>query len=100
MEDRSPIHMTQVSNDEGQSHNIHKPQWSANSPSLNPIKNVWFKIKYMVTHLFNPMKMEELKANVNAAWEEIPFKYLDNVLVSLPHRMQAVFNVNGVPVQW
>ncbi|MBW0525483.1 hypothetical protein O181_065198 [Austropuccinia psidii MF-1] len=44
--------------------------------------------------------MEELKAAVNAAWEEIPFEHLDNVLVSMPHRMQAVVNARGAPVRW
>ncbi|MBW0580385.1 hypothetical protein O181_120100 [Austropuccinia psidii MF-1] len=100
MEDGAPIHMAQVSNDWQQSNNSHKLQWPANSPSLNPIENVLFKMKYMVTNLFNPKTMDELKAAVNAAWEEIPFEHLDNVLLSLPHQMQAVVNANGVPVQW
>ncbi|MBW0592224.1 hypothetical protein O181_131939 [Austropuccinia psidii MF-1] len=100
MEDGSPIHMAQVSNDWKTSNNIHKRQWPENSPDLNPIENVWFKMKYMVTNLFNPKTMDKLKAAVNAAWEEIQFEHLDNVLVSLPHWMQALVNANGAPVQW
>ncbi|MBW0576833.1 hypothetical protein O181_116548 [Austropuccinia psidii MF-1] len=95
MEDGAPIHTAQVSNDWRQSNNIHKLQWPANSPDLNPIKNVWFKMKYMVTNLFNPKTMEELKAAVNAAWEEISFEHLDNVLVSVPHQMQEEHQCNG-----
>ncbi|MBW0562467.1 hypothetical protein O181_102182 [Austropuccinia psidii MF-1] len=94
MEDGAPIHMAQLRNDWRQSHNIQKLQWPANSPNLNPIENVWFKMKYMVTNLFNPKTMEELKPAVNAAWEEIPFEHLDNVLVSMPHQMQEEHQCN------
>ncbi|MBW0511044.1 hypothetical protein O181_050759 [Austropuccinia psidii MF-1] len=97
-EDGAPIHTAQLSNDWPQSNNIHKLQWPASSPDLNPIENVWFKMKYMVTNLFNPKTMEELKAAVNAAWEEIPFDHLYNVLVSMPHWMQAVVNARAAPV--
>ncbi|MBW0488240.1 hypothetical protein O181_027955 [Austropuccinia psidii MF-1] len=98
MEDGTPIHTAQVSNDWRQFNNIHKLQWPANSPDLNPIENLWFKMRYMVTNLFNPKTMEELKAAVNAAWGGIPFEHLYNILVSMPHRMQAVVNARGAPV--
>ncbi|MBW0462865.1 hypothetical protein O181_002580 [Austropuccinia psidii MF-1] len=100
MEDRAPINTTQVSNNWKQSKNIHKLQWPENSPNLNPIENVWFKMKHMVSNLSNPNTMEELKEAVNSSWEEIPFENLDNVLVSLPHQMKNVVNANVAPVQW
>ncbi|MBW0532087.1 hypothetical protein O181_071802 [Austropuccinia psidii MF-1] len=54
----------------------------------------------MVTNLLNTKTTEGLKAAVNAAWEDIPFANLDNVLVSMPHWMRAVVNARGAPVQW
>ncbi|MBW0460408.1 hypothetical protein O181_000123 [Austropuccinia psidii MF-1] len=98
MEDRASIHTAQVRNDWQKLNNNHKFQWPENSPDLNLIENVWSKMKFMVTNLFNQKTMEELKAAVNAAWEKIPFENLDNVLVSLPHWIQAVVNVSGAPV--
>ncbi|MBW0491782.1 hypothetical protein O181_031497 [Austropuccinia psidii MF-1] len=58
MEDGALIH-TAITNQEWcDQHQIHKLDWPHSLPELNPIKNLWFKMKHIVTHLFNPKTMD------------------------------------------
>ncbi|MBW0547836.1 hypothetical protein O181_087551 [Austropuccinia psidii MF-1] len=100
MEDGAPIHTDMASQQWCDEHQICKLIWPPNSPDLNTIENLWFKMKYIVTHLFNPKTMDELTAAVNAAWESLPFDHLDSLLLPLPARMQMVVDQNGAPTQW
>ncbi|MBW0587421.1 hypothetical protein O181_127136 [Austropuccinia psidii MF-1] len=100
MEDGAPIHTAMASQQWREEHQIRKLIWPPNSPDLNPIENLWFKMKYVVTHLFNPKTMDELTVAVNAAWESLPFDHLDSLLLSLPARMQMVVDQNGAPTRW
>ncbi|MBW0553460.1 hypothetical protein O181_093175 [Austropuccinia psidii MF-1] len=58
MEDGAPIHTAMVSQKWHDEHQIHKLSWPPNSPDINPIEKLWFKMKHIVTHLFNPEKMD------------------------------------------
>ncbi|MBW0550246.1 hypothetical protein O181_089961 [Austropuccinia psidii MF-1] len=100
MEDGAPIHTAMASQQWCEEHQICKLIWPPNSPDLNPIENLWFKMKYVFTQLFNPKSMDELTAAFNAAWESLPFDHLDSLLLSLPARMQMVVDQNGAPTRW
>ncbi|MBW0489182.1 hypothetical protein O181_028897 [Austropuccinia psidii MF-1] len=100
MEDGAPIHTAMVSQQWHDEHQIHKLNWPPNSPDLNPIENLWFKMKHIITHLFNPKTMDKLTAAVHAVWEDMPFDHLEALLQSLPRRMQMVVDQNGAPTRW
>ncbi|MBW0585254.1 hypothetical protein O181_124969 [Austropuccinia psidii MF-1] len=53
IEDGSPIHTAIASQEWCDHHQICKFNLPPNSPELNPIKNLWFKMKNIVTPLFN-----------------------------------------------
>ncbi|MBW0506520.1 hypothetical protein O181_046235 [Austropuccinia psidii MF-1] len=95
IEDGAPIHTAMASQQWHDEHQICKLIWTPNSPDLNPIENLWFKIKYVITHLFNSKTMDELTAAVNASWESLPFDHLDSLLLSLPARMKMVLLPNA-----
>ncbi|MBW0555192.1 hypothetical protein O181_094907 [Austropuccinia psidii MF-1] len=99
MEDGAPIHTAMASQQWCEEHQIRKLIWPPNSPDLNQIENLRFKMKYIVTHLFNPKKMDKLTAAVNAAWDSLPFDHLDSLLLLLPARMQMEVDQNGAPTQ-
>ncbi|MBW0463510.1 hypothetical protein O181_003225 [Austropuccinia psidii MF-1] len=100
MEDGAPIHTAQVSEAWRQQHGIRKLRWPANSPDLNPIENIWFKMKYSVIHFFQPRTMEELVAAIHAVWATIPIEFLDRLVTSMPERIQSVIAKNGAPTRW
>ncbi|MBW0568455.1 hypothetical protein O181_108170 [Austropuccinia psidii MF-1] len=100
MKDGAPIHSAQISTEWRANNNIQKLVWPANSPYLNPIENLWFKMKYTVTTLYNPRTMDELQEAISMAWDSMPVSHLDALLASMPHRMQAVIHNNGAPVRW
>ncbi|MBW0502232.1 hypothetical protein O181_041947 [Austropuccinia psidii MF-1] len=97
MEDGAPIHSAQVSEAWLQPHGIRKLKWTANSPDLNPIKNIWFKMKYSVIDFFQPKTIEELVATIHAVWATIPIEFLDILVNYIPERIQSVIAKNGAP---
>ncbi|MBW0594243.1 hypothetical protein O181_133958 [Austropuccinia psidii MF-1] len=100
MEEGAPIHTAIASQQWREENQIHKLVWPAYSPDLNPIENLWFKMKYVVMNLFNPKTMDELTFAVNAVWETLPFDHVEALLLSLPARMQMVVDQNGAPTRW
>ncbi|MBW0496280.1 hypothetical protein O181_035995 [Austropuccinia psidii MF-1] len=100
MEDGAPIHTAIASQELGDQHQICKLNWPANSPDLDPIKNLWFNIQNIVTHLFNPKKMDKITVDINAVWDYLPFDNLESLLQTLPRRMKMVIGQIGAPTCW
>ncbi|MBW0485894.1 hypothetical protein O181_025609 [Austropuccinia psidii MF-1] len=67
MEDGAPIHTSLASQPWHQDHQIQKFSWPPNSPDLNPIENLWYKMKFVITNLFNPKTMDELSKAIHIA---------------------------------
>ncbi|MBW0560301.1 hypothetical protein O181_100016 [Austropuccinia psidii MF-1] len=55
MEGNAPIHT-----DWQDWHEIQKLDWTAHSPDLNPIKNVWKTMKSQISKLYQPQTVDEL----------------------------------------
>ncbi|MBW0548773.1 hypothetical protein O181_088488 [Austropuccinia psidii MF-1] len=100
MEDGGPMHTAISSQEWRDQHQIRKLNWPPNSPDPNPIKNLWFKMKHIVTCLFNPKTMDKLTPAINAVWDDLPFDHLESLLQYLPRRMQMVIDQNGAPTCW
>ncbi|MBW0582730.1 hypothetical protein O181_122445 [Austropuccinia psidii MF-1] len=94
MEDGAPIHTALASQQWRQDHHIQIFAWPPNSSDLNPIENLWFKMKFVVTNLFNPKTMDELSKAIHIIWDTMPFDHLEALLVSMPARMRIVLDKN------
>ncbi|MBW0474816.1 hypothetical protein O181_014531 [Austropuccinia psidii MF-1] len=88
MEDGTPIHTSLASQQWCQDHQIQTFAWPPSSPDLNPIENLWYKMKFVVTNLFNPKTMEDSSEAIHIVWDTMPFNHLAELLVSMPARMQ------------
>jgi hypothetical protein len=70
--------------------------WLAQSLDLNPIKHLWDELERRVRGRNILSKDEnELFSFLVEEWEKIPLNVLENLVDSMPSRVQAVCNRNG-----
>ena len=77
MYDNAPYHKTQKVSDLLQEHNIPVMIWPANSPNLNPIKNLWQDLKHQFylmwkdlcsSSLASQSSVEQYKVMIEKCW--------------------------------
>ena len=70
--------------------------WPANSPDLNPIEHLWDHLKRKLNEYPEPPKgILELWERVQAEWEAIPKEVVQNLICSMPDRIEAVIKSKG-----
>jgi transposase len=53
MEDGAPVHGCKVAKEWRENHGVSKIKWPANSPDMNPIENVWRRMKKSISKNHN-----------------------------------------------
>jgi hypothetical protein len=67
-----------------------------NSPDPSPIEPVWHELKDIICHHPHPpTTVEELKAAVHTAWEELDLADIDKHILHMPDRVTAIFQARG-----
>ena len=79
--------------------------WPPNSPDLNLIENVWMLLKRRLRKRFSrieqkPHSEAELFQAAQEEWAEIPQDVIDNLIDSMPERLQAVLDADGGHTKW
>ena len=69
--------------------------WPGNSPDLNPIENLWAILKSRVDEMEMCTNIEMLEKTVKLAWSEISPEILDNLISSMPKRIQKCLELSG-----
>lgn len=76
-------------------------KWPAQSPDLNPIENLW---SYMTYDIYKDAKQYDLKSSLKErvleSWNRIPVDYLETLISSMPHRLEAVIRAHGGPIDY
>lgn len=70
--------------------------WTSRSPDLNPMENLWAIVSEQVYHNGKIYyHAADLKVAVTAAWNAVPVSTLNNLILRMPRRMQAVIAAKG-----
>lgn len=99
IEDNSPVHTALVVRNwyEAQLPRIVRLNHPPRSPDLNPIENVWSKMvsKWRADRAIN--NVDRLRLKVNNIWGELRNQpqYFDNLVTSMPRRLQKVIDADG-----
>ena len=70
--------------------------WPAQSPDLNPIEHLWVYLKKkLAKHETSPDRIHELWERIQVDWKEILAKDCQNLIESMPKRVQAMLKAKG-----
>lgn len=69
------------------------------SPDLNPIKNLWDYLDRRIR--ITPIKSkDELKLRLTEEWSRIPLEYLNEIISSMPTRLNHALKQKGNPTKY
>ena len=73
-----------------------KDVWPPNSPDMSPIENLWGILKEKINFANpQPSNLDQLKNTILKAWSEISPETLENLIRSMPDRIDAVIKAKG-----
>ncbi len=76
------------------------PWWPGQSPDLNPIENLWYRVQRLVEET-NPASRNDLISAVIRVWNHIiTQEELKKLIDSMPKRIKAVIDAKGHPSKY
>ena len=79
-----------------QDHEYQIMDWPAQSPDINPIEHIWHHLKRKLAGYEIPPKgILELWDKVEEEWNKIPSEVCQNLIESMPRRIEAVLKAKG-----
>lgn len=95
-QDNDPKHRSEPAQDWFADHQVNLLPWPSNSPDLNPIEHLWSHLKTRLgEHATYPKGMLELWDRVQDEWQKIPLNVVQNLIESMPDRVEAVIKAKG-----
>ena len=99
-QDGAPCHTAHLCKKWFAAKNVAVSDWPGNSPDLNPIENLWSRLKRAVAQR-RPSKKQQLIEAILASWFHIiTASDLQNLVESMPRRCQAVIDAKGYPTRY
>jgi len=74
--------------------------WPPNSPDLSPIENIWSIMATTVYADPEPQTVNSLKRRLRKAWKSITLGTLQNLIGSMPDRLQAIIKNKGDTIKY
>ena len=93
-QDLAPPHSAKSTQAWCENCHVHVLDWPANSPHLNPIENLWGIVKKKL-HKHQPNTSEQLKDAIKTCWNEVTLHECQQLIHSMPRRIEAVIKARG-----
>ena len=93
-EDNDPKHMSKISRKWKEEHHVQRLPWPPQSPDLNPIENVC-KILKCKLRSYRPRTIVGMKKKISEIWRLLSIDYAENLVNSMPSRLEACISSNG-----
>ncbi len=95
-QDNDPKHTSKKARAWFEDHDFDVMKWPAQSPDLNPIEHLWSHVKRKLGEYEEPPKgIHELWERVETEWAKIEPPVCQNLIESMPRRVEAVFKAKG-----
>jgi hypothetical protein len=95
-QDSDPKHTSTFLKNWFKDYNIQLLDWPAQSPDLNPIEHLWSHIKRQLNaYDTHPKSMHELSCRIEAEWKKVPKELCENLVNSMPRRIEQVLQRKG-----
>jgi transposase len=99
-QDNAPCHTSKLVKTWFQNTGVVVLEWPGNSPDLNPIENLWRRLKILVGKS-KPSNRVKLIESILHAWNHvITPNELENLVYSMPRRCAAVIKSKGYPTKY
>jgi transposase len=93
-QDNTPAHVSWVTKQFFLTKRLQVLDWPPNSPDLNPIENAWSVLKDKVAVRL-PKSLQELEAIAAEEWGKLTKSFFENLIDSVPRRIEQVIARNG-----
>lgn len=102
MQDNAPSHRARRTIAHLHANGVKIMRWPPYSPDLNPIEHLWAIMKDWIAEHYPEYteNQEENRDIVQEAWDSIQPHVLHNLAASMPARMQAVVDANGMHTRY
>ncbi|GFU01414.1 transposable element Tcb1 transposase [Trichonephila clavipes] len=95
-EDNARPHVTRIVQRFFVNHKIELLPWTARSPNLSLIENMWSMVAQRLTQIKPPAATtDQLWQRVEAALSAVPQEHIQSLFESMPRRVAAVISNNG-----
>lgn len=101
MQNNDPKHKAKITMNWLRNRGITCMDWPAQSPDINPIENLWNILKKkIIVRNQTPQNLEQLWVAVNEEWSKISPEILENLVASMPKRMQLIIKAKGGHIKY
>lgn len=98
-QDNDPKHTSHLMREWLLYHVPHQLKTPPQSPDLNPIENLWEHLDRQIRK-HNIQNKNQLKAILREEWQNISSDITENLVNSIPRRLQAVVEAKGFPTKY